>query len=188
MKGNKTTISASIFVLIILFGCGSTAQLYRSDDKNQIYTGKLSDTVYTSLKQFLQASTSSKIKDTIIIKYDYNNETCWDILDQSDDDYVRPFIPAHHEKVRNILAKRQNVSIFDFREPGQNLNKIKKWDSSIKIDTTKFLFKLLFKKRSTCGNSIIVMPDKNFVFLRSDAHSQAMDFTQAQIKELLKKQ
>jgi hypothetical protein len=187
MINNKTTILTTIALLIIASGCYSTGYLYRNDDKNRIYTGKLSNSTFIDLKQYLTASTNSQLKDTIIIKYDYNNETCWDLLDQKKDDYVRPFIPTHQERIRTVLAARQNVSIFDFREPGQNFNKIKKWDNSIIIDTTKYLFKLLFKERCTCGSSIIVMPDKSFVFLRSDSHSEAMDYTQEQIIELLTK-
>lgn len=187
MLRNKNTILTSIVILIIAVGCSSTGRLYRSNDKNKIYAGKLSDSTFKGLRQYLTASANSHLNGTIIIKYDYNNESCWDLLDQKDDDYIRPFIPAHQERVRKVLAARQNVSIFDFREPGQNFNKIKKWDNSIKIDSTKFLFKLLFKERCVCGSSIIVMPDKSFVFVRSDSHSEAMYYSKEQISELLTK-
>lgn len=187
LKIKKTTNFISIVVMSILFGCSSTGQLYRKEDNNKIYSGKLSDTTYNGLKQYLLASTKVKLNDTIIIKYDYNNETCWDALDQKSEDFISPFVTAHKERLRSLLAERTNVSIFDFREPGTKVNKIKKWNNSIYIDSTKYLFKLLFKKRSTCGSSIIVMPDKNYVFLRSDAHSDAMDYTKSQIQAILKK-
>ncbi len=185
MSINKTTILAPIIILVIAIGCSSTGQLYGIDDKNKIYTGKLSDSVFISLKQYLSTATNSQINDTIIIKYEYNNETCWDRLDQKEDAYVRSFISEHQDRVRKIQQQRQRVSIFDFREPGKNLNKIKKWDDLIIIDSSRYLFNLLFKERCTCGSSIIIMPDKRFVFLRSDAHSDAMNYTQEQIIELL---
>jgi hypothetical protein len=135
----------------------------------------------------LTNTTNSKLKDTIIIKYDYNNETCWEILDQREDDYIMSFVTRHKERVQQVLMTRQNVSVFDFREPGNSLNKIKKLDNSIIIDTSKQLLKLLFKERCTCGSSIIVMQDKRFVFLRSDSHSEVLDLTQKQIEEILSK-
>ena len=187
MLKNKTTLLTSLIVLIIAIGCNSTSRLYRSNDKNAIYTGKLSDSTFQSLKQFLTASTKSQVNDTIIIKYDYNNEVCWELLDLKDDDYIMGFVITHQERVRKALAARENISIFDFREPGKNVNKIKKWDTSIKIDSTKFLFNLLFKERCVCGSSIIVMPDKSFVFVRSDSHSEAMYYSKEQISELLTK-
>ena len=176
-----------ITILTIAESCGTTSQLYRSDDKNKTYTGQLSDTTFTALKQFLTIPTNSKLKDTIIIKYDYNNETCWNILDQSENDHIMGFVTRHKQRVQQVLATRQNVSVFDFREPGNNLNKIKKWDNSIIIDSSKQLFNLLFKERCTCGSSIIVMPDKKFVFLRSDSHSDILDLTKNKIAEVLSK-
>jgi len=187
VQKNKTTLLTSLIVLIIAIGCNSTGRLYRGDEKKRIYIGKLSDLKFQRLKDFLIASTNSVVNDTIIIKYDYNNEVCWEILDLKDDDYIMGFVITHQERVRKALAARENISIFDFREPGENLNKIKKFDTSIKIDSTKFLFNLLFKKRCVCGSSIIVMPDKNYVFLRSDSHSDALDYSKEQINELLTK-
>ena len=155
------------------------------DDKNKTYTGQLSDSSFIILRQILTSTATSKLKDTIIIKYDYNNETCWDILDQKEDDYIMGFVTRHKERVQAILSTRYNVSMFDFREPGNSLNKIKKWDNSITIDRTKQFFNLLFKERCTCGSSIVVMPDNRFIFLRSDSHSEVLDLTQKQIEELL---
>lgn len=181
------TLSSLIFILVLTIGCTSAKKLYRSDDKNRIYSEKLSDSTFAYLKQYLTSITKTQLKDTIIIKYDYNNETCWDELDKRSDDYVIPFITANQERVKSILALRNNVSIFTFREPGDNFNKIKKWDKSIVIDSDRYLLNLLFKERSTCGNSIIVLPDRRYVFIRSDSHSEAMEYSQDKIVELLTK-
>ena len=85
MQKNKTTLLTSLIVLIIAIGCNSTGRLYRGDEKKRIYIGKLSDLKFQRLKDFLFASTNSVVNDTIIIKYDYNNESCWEILDLKDD-------------------------------------------------------------------------------------------------------
>lgn len=187
MKLTITHFLSIIIGLTILSSCTHSTKLYKNDNKEKTYTGKLEDSTYNSLKQFLTSSTNQLLKDTLIIKYDYNNETCWGLLDKKEDEYVMGFITRHKERVQQVLLARQNVSIFDFREAGTNINKIKKWDNSILIDSSKTLFNLLFKERCTCGSSIIVMPDRRFVFLRSDSHSEAMDLTQKQIGDLLNK-
>lgn len=187
MKRHIFYFISLISVMTIFESCDTTSKLYRFDDKNKTYTGQLSDSTFTVLKQFLTVKTNSKLKDTIIIKYDYNNETCWNILDQSEEAHIMGFVTRHKQRVEQVLANRQNVSVFDFREPGNSLNKIKKWDNSILIDSSKQLFNLIFKERCTCGSSIIVMPDKKFVFLRSDSHSESLDITQNKIKEVLNK-
>jgi len=187
MKRHFLYFISIITILIIAESCGTISQLYRYDDKNRTYIGQLNDTTFTALIKYLTTTTNSKLKDTIIIKYDYNKETCWDNLDEKEDEYIMGFVRRHKERVQKVFAIRKNVSVFDFREPGNNLNKIKKWDSSIIIDSSKQLFNLLFKERCTCGSSIIVMPDKRFIFLRSDSHSEALDLTQKQIEALLNK-
>jgi hypothetical protein len=136
---------------------------------------------------FLNTVTNTSLKDTIIIKYDFNNETCWDLLDQKDDNHIMGFVARHQERVQHVLKTRQNVSVFNFREPGNNLNKIIKWDKSIIIDSSKQLFNLLFKDRCTCGSSILVTPDKQYIFIRSDSHFEALDMTGKQIEEILSK-
>ena len=171
------------FSLVLCTSCGTSAKLYKKGDKNKIYSGQLDALTYQSLQQALPVT--PVLKDTIIIKYDYNNETCWSILDQSDDNHIQGFVTRHNERVQNVFMSRPNVSVFDFREPGNNLNKIKKWNTSIIIDSTKQLYNLLFKERAACGNSIIVLPDRRFVFIRSDSHSEALNLTQDKIIEYL---
>ncbi|MBS1591736.1 MAG: hypothetical protein JST07_06450 [Bacteroidetes bacterium] len=186
MKKHFLYFISLIILLIFVESCSTTAQLY--DDKNRSYTGLLRDSTFTVLKQYLTNTTNLKLKDTIIIKYNYNNETCWNILDQKEDSYIMSFVTGYKERVqRRVLAARQNVSVFNFREPGNKLNKIIKWDNSILIDSSKQLFNLLFKERCICGSSIIALPDKRFIFLRSDSHTDVLNLTQKQIEEILNK-
>lgn len=185
MKKHFLYFISLIILLIFVESCSTTAQLY--DDKNRSYTGLLRDSTFTVLKQYLTNTTNLKLKDTIIIKYNYNNETCWNILDQKEDSYIMSFVTGYKARVQRVLAARQNVSVFNFREPGNKLNKIIKWDNSILIDSSKQLFNLLFKERCICGSSIIALPDKRFIFLRSDSHTDVLNLTQKQIEEILNK-
>ena len=146
--------SVIIFGLTLLISCSSTARLYRHDGTKRIYSGTLDDATNASLRQLLVIQAVSSLKDTVIIKYDYNNESCWDLLDQRDDNYVQGFVTRHRERIQMLQATRPNVSILEFREPSNNLNKIKKRDSYIIIDSSRRLMNLLFKERSACGNSI----------------------------------
>jgi len=182
IKGSIIIIITSSLTLL-LASCSPTMQLYKYDNPKRIYSGTIDETTYTSLKQLLATRTTLLLMDTIIIKYDYNNDNCWGLLDQKDENYIQTFITRHSERIQILQATRPNVSVFSFREPGNDLNKIIKWDESIIIDSSRQLMNLLFKERSTCGNSIIILPDKKFVFIRSDSHSDALDFTQDKISE-----
>lgn len=187
MKRNFHTFLLAIFVLTIIHSCGPYSKLYRSDNTDRNYNRILSDSTYNTLKLFLVKTTSKKLNDTLLIKYDYNNETCWDLLDQKVDDYILGFVTRHKERLQKVEKTRPNVSAFNFREPGNNLNKIIQLNNLIIIDSSKQLFNLIFSERCTCGSSIIVMPDKRFVFLRSDSHSELLDLSKEQIDEILNK-
>ncbi len=185
MTGKLRKLLASIYSSIVLISCGPTSTLYRADNPNKIYCGTLDEATDITLRQLLSSHTTFPLKDTLIIKYDYNNESCWNILDQADDAHIMAFVTRHKERMQVLQTSRPDVSVFNFREPGNSLNKIKKWDNSIIIDSSRQLMNLLFKERSTCGNSIIVLPDKTFVFLRSDSHSEALELTQDQLLKYL---
>jgi len=174
-----------LVVLTLMANCSSTSKLYGLENKNRNYAGQLNDSIFFQLKQFLSNSTASKVKDTLIIRYDYNNESCWNRLDQQNKEYIMRFVTNYNDRVERILNTRPDVSIYSYREPGDNLNKIKAWNNKIRVDSTRQLFNLLFKERCICGSSILVMPDKQFVFIRSDSHSEILDLTQEQVKKII---
>ena len=176
------------FVVLTIFQfCSVNSKLNSQKDNNKIRTGQLNDSTFLAVKKYLTRGTATILKDTIIIKYDYNYESCWDILDQSEADHIMGFVKRHQERVKRFLLTRQNVSFFAYREPGNSLNKIKKWDNTILIDSSKRLFRLVFNERQNCGNSILLLPDKRFIYLRSDSHTEILDLTQEQIDQYLTK-
>lgn len=162
----------------------SSARLYYHNDPEKLYMGELTDSVYKAVKEYLTQKTQTTLQDTLMIKYDYNHESCWNNLDAHGKRYIMKFVNAHQQIIHKTLLRRPQVSIFTFREPGDKLNKIKKWDNTIIIDSSRQLFTLLFQERCTCGSSILIMPDKTFVFYRSDSHSEIFNLTKNQIVAL----
>ena len=126
----RTTVLAGLFIAILittLFSCAPNAKLYRSDNKKHIYTGQLSSTDYTSLKQLLASNSKTALQDTLIIRYDYNYETCWNTLDQQDDANINRVLSNSQNRVQEFRELRPNISVFEFKETGKYLNKLKKW-------------------------------------------------------------
>jgi hypothetical protein len=74
------------------------------------------------------------------------------------------FVTRHKEKIQPVLATSQNVSVFDFREPGYSINKIKQWDNSIIIDSSKQLFNLLLKNVVLVGVQSLLCKTKDLFF------------------------
>lgn len=175
------SLSALAIFLILAVGFNSTSQ----PNKLRTATGQLTEPEVRLLQKFLQPYTTSKLNDTLIIKYDFNKDDCWHITDQRKDEYIQQLILSSKQRIQTAALTRPNVSIFRFREPGNNLNKLIKWDESILIDSTRQLYQLLFKKRTECGSSIIIFPDKRFILLYSDSHFEALDLSKKQMEELL---
>lgn len=182
----KAKIYLTLFVVLFI-SSNSKAQVYTHGDKDRIIKGELNEPDYAHLKQILLENTKTILQDTLIIKYDYNNETCWMFLDKKSDDDIASSISIRQDQVRNVSQNRKGVSIFKFKEKGSNLSKVVERDSSIFLDRKKQLFRLLFKKRSTCGNSIIILPGRKFILLRSDSHFEAMNYTRDQMIDILAK-
>ncbi len=170
MRNDVASFLQYAAIIVLMAGCAPQAKLYQNDDVGRTYGGLLSDSVFNSVKRLLTEMTGKDVQDTIIIKYDYDKETCWNNLDQRNDEQIKAVLNHRNNWVRQVLKSRPNISFFHFREPGEQLNKVIRWDSTVYIDSSKQLFHWLFNQRSICGNSIIIMPDKRFVFLRSDPH------------------
>lgn len=173
------------FILLFAHGCISIAPSSHNRNDN-IATGTLSADKLKSLKEALIKLKPGEIKDTIIIKYDYNYESCWNNLDRADDAYIMGFVHRYNENVKNLLASRPQLSIYSIREPGVGINKIKYWNDSIVIDKNRSIKKLLFKKKSICGNSIMIMPDGKYIFINSDSHNNIFYVTAYKISTLFK--
>ena len=182
----KTKFYFILFVTILgMLALNSNGQFYKPGDKGKFIKGELSEADYTSLKSILLENSKSVLQDTLIIKYEYNNETCWMFLDKLNDDEIASSIKIRQLQIQKACLVRKGISVFKFREKGLDLNKVVERDSSILIDRKKQLFRLLFKKRATCGNSIIVLPNRKFILIRSDSHFEAINYTQDQISDVL---
>ena len=177
------SLLAFVAFLILAVGFNSTSQ----PNKLRTATGHLTEPAFRLLQQLLQPFATAKLNDTLILKYDFNKDDCWNITDQRKDEDIQPLVLSSKQRIQTAALTRPNVSIFRFREPGNNLNKLIKWDESIFIDSTRQLYQLLFKKRTECGSSMIIFPDKRFILLYSDSHFEALDLSKKQMEELINK-
>ena len=165
---------------MILIHCESSQVI----SENNVRT--LSSTEYNFLKNELKKYTfDNQLQDTIIIKYDYNNETCWNKLDLESKDYINTVISSRQKFILNQLNQRKNISFFHFKEPGKNFNKIIKMDDRALTDSSSVLKNSFFAKSNTCGNAAIFLPDGKMIYLESDAHFDILKWNQLKIQKLI---
>lgn len=168
--------------LASITACSPPAKLYPANEK--IYAGRFPDAEFNALKGILSQS-FKQIKDTLIIRYDYNHESCWNRLDMETNEHINGVVRSRQSEIQGIISARPAVSIFSFLERGNDFNKLKKFDNSILVDSSGQLMKLAFNDKAICGNSIIVLPDAQYVFIRSDAHFDALGMSKDEILRVL---
>jgi len=175
-----------ILSLLSLNSCQPTSRIYRENDKGKVTIGKLPEEAVAIIKQHLFNITKQELKDTILIKYEYNNETCWSISDMIyKDSVIESMIKSRITYHQTQLLKRHQVSYYHFRQPGNSFNKLVGKDKNILIDKDLVLNKLLFSEITTCGSSIIIMPDGYFILTKSDSHQQFLSYSSATINKML---
>jgi hypothetical protein len=174
-----------ILLSFLFFAHHCVAQLYKND--RRVIVRSLNVSELQKLRSFLAKYDSVAVQDTLMIAYNFNHEHCWDIMDQESPKNIQGFIERSQQWITKTKTERPSISVFQFRQKGNDINKFKKWDTSIRIDSTDQLHNLLFKDKCTCGSSAIVLPDGTSIITRSDPHFETLDYDRDKIQELLEK-
>jgi len=164
-----------ILIAVTVMAC-TEARLYR-DGKD--HKGTYPFAKVEALRKYLSEASGQTIKDTIIIKYDFNNETCWNLLDEKSDEYIARITNGTNIMVAMYKNTHPETSVFQFREKGKNLNKLKLRNTEIIIDSG-YLLKNIFTTRTTCGTSLKLYPNGNYELIYSDSHFTAIGSPQKQ--------
>ena len=163
---NRKILVTLLFIL--------TFQIFDAQKKSTPNVGMLSPEQFTEFKEFLK-SKNLIVKDTVFLKYDYNKETCWDGLDQKDKEYIEKVKSNFQNRILNFNAQHKDAVAYNFREPGNKINKLKLWDDNIMIDELLTLKNLLFQKKRSCGNSAVIFKDGSYYLQFSDPHFEHLE-------------
>ncbi len=178
----------SLFILLVintLLGCKSSFHSYKEEEGKRYAVENLSEEEFASVKQYLKKYSAGPLKDTIVIKYDFNNDHCWQMLDTKNDEYINSVLNTHQKYWAKYRDSVTSVSAFEFRDPGKNFSKLVKWNSDINIDSSRLLYKLLIKERAMCGISVMILPDKRVIKTRSDPHYEVLDYNAEKLTQML---
>ncbi len=171
---HKISMKKNIFLLLIVFNlaCSHSTKFYNVEKGSK----SLNEKEYLTLRNYLQKNVGYDLKDTLVIKYEFNNERCWDMLDYESDDYINGVILQQQSRIEKVSNSRKDLTILHYREPGKHFNKVVEWNRNIMIDTLKTLRTLLFHNNVICGCSAIIFPGGKYFILNSDPHFAMLDF------------
>ncbi|MGM9477412.1 hypothetical protein ACS5PU_13310 [Pedobacter sp. GSP4] len=176
---------APLFILSVLsiaiYSC--SPKLY-IDEEKRYQAGSLTDAQVDSLHLYLKENQRVALKDTIIIKYDFNNDGCWNDLTYQNAEFLNNVRWTFQKNILEKAEARPKVAIYQYRQTGNNFSQIKSKGLEIETDSG-FLKKLLFKEITTCGTSAIILPTGKFLLVKSDAQFSALLLNANQIEKKL---
>lgn len=169
----------AIYCVAILAAC--SPRLYTD---NPYEAGTLGAGTLDSIRSFLQTNSTVKLKDTIFIKYDFNNDDCWSDLNGQNPEFINNTRWAYQKGIQEKADKRPHVAIYQYREVGNNFSSVR--SKGLEIETDPGILKqLLFKTKTRCGTSAIILPNGKFLLLKSDSHFAALLLDAKQIEQKL---
>jgi len=171
-------LPGKIFACLLFFIMATSCSSLLYTGTGAIEKGTLTPAALDSLRSYLAGATPAALRDTLIIKYEFNHETCWDLMDRRPDSVIMRNVVHYQQYMQTLAAARPQAGIFLFREPGNDFNKIKSFNNQILIDNG-YLKNLFFRKKATCGSSVIVDPEGNYLVRKSDSHFESLHLSQA---------
>lgn len=182
---NVTKIRSQLFTVVLLsiFIYSCSPKLY-IDENKRYQAGTLSETQIDSLHTFLKQNERLALKDTIIIKYDFNKDVCWNDLSYQNAEFLNNVRWTFQKNIQEKAEARPKVAIYQYREKGENFSPIKSKGLEIETDSG-FLRKLLFKEITSCGTSAIILPNGKFLLVKSDPQFSALILNAKDIEQRL---
>jgi hypothetical protein len=180
---NKIKLQLFAFIIIstVIYGCSPKLYL---DETKRYQAGTLTDAQMDSLHTFLKQNERLTLKDTIIIKYDFNKDNCWKDLNYQNAEFLNNVRWTFQKNILEKAEARPKVAIYQYREDGKSFSPIKSKGLEIETDSG-FLRKLLFKEATSCGTSAIILPNGKFLLVKSDPQFSALILNAKDIEKKL---
>jgi hypothetical protein len=177
----KPQLFTFLFLSIFIYACSPKLYL---DETKRYQAGTLTDSQVDSLHLFLKENQRLALKDTIIIKYDFNKDDCWKDLSYQNAEFLNNVRWAFQKNILEKAEARPKVAIYQYREDGKSFSPIKSKGLEIETDSG-FLRKLLFKEATSCGTSAIILPNGKFLLVKSDPQFSALILNAKDIEKKL---
>jgi hypothetical protein len=158
------------FLFLNLFSIKTFAQISSQDLKSLQMTKE----EYMEFKDYL-ISKKLQIKDTVFIKYDFDNENCWDQLDFQGKKQINKIVKRFQAHISDFNTTFETAVAYNFRQSGKDFNKLKLWDETIIIDDRGILKKLIFKNKVQCGSSAVIISNGSYLIYERDPHFELLN-------------
>ena len=171
MKLRTSFVIWHLAISSVITSC-TTSKLYLSDNQHSgIFTKAKAD----SIRYYLAEISKEKIQDTVFVKYEFNNESCWSILDGKSNPYIERVIQSGNAYVSRYQNNHPNVTVLRVKESGKNFNKLVLRNNKVLDDSGGYLRQHVFLNNARCGTSMKLYPNGKYEIYLSDAHFRILD-------------
>lgn len=147
--------------------------------------GTLDSNTVESLRVLIQKSSSKISYDTLLIRYDFNNEKCWTYWETQPDEHLLEYLSHRYLVDDSIGRVRKRLGYFRYREPGNGVPKFVSLNSNVRIDSTYWLQKNIIQKQGKCGTSVMIFPDHRFLRIYDDPHDELLFAKPERLMEII---
>ncbi|WP_443944090.1 hypothetical protein ACJVDH_14350 [Pedobacter sp. AW1-32] len=176
---NLKSLLSCLLVSVAFYAC--SPKMYT---EKPYAAGSLNDAQMDSLRTYLSQNERVKLEDTIFIKYDFNNDACWNDLEGQNPEFINNLRWTFQKNVQEKAADRPGIAIYQYAEAGNNFSAVKTKGLEIETDSG-FLRKMLFKEKVQCGTTAIILPSSKFLLVKSDSHFAALLLNAKEIESRL---
>ena len=180
--------ASRVFILIsavqVLIASACLAQAESPAIQSNTTIGSLSAAEYDSITTLLRQYSLIPLHDTIILKYQNDVAPAGNNSATADDEIIQQTITGELRKLHQAMARRKNISIFNFIEPGMAANDIVANNNLAIIETSGILQRLLLKGKNATS-SILLIPGRQYICFSGAQGWEALDLTGRQVKQFL---
>ena len=180
--------ASRVFILIsaiqVLIASACLAQAESPAIQSNTTIGSLSAAEYDSITTLLRQYSLIPLHDTIILKYQNDVAPAGNNSATADDEIIQQTITGELRKLHQAMARRKNISIFNFIEPGMAANDMVANNNLAIIETSGILQRLLLKGKNATS-SILLIPGRQYICFSGAQGWEALDFTGRQVKQFL---
>ncbi|MBC7937482.1 MAG: hypothetical protein H7Y86_19215, partial [Rhizobacter sp.] len=151
-----------ILVIQTIFAAVGLAQVQQPVTQANITTGRLTTAEYDSVRTLLKQYSTIDLKDTIILKYQYDVVPAGNQPNTLDVEIIQQMVTGELRKLHSAMAKRKNISLFNLTAPGTAADSLLMYNNLAMIDTSGILQRLLLTRKSSTS-SVILMPGRQFI-------------------------
>jgi hypothetical protein len=183
MRSLKRFLFIPVIVVLFFSTSVSYGQQYSVALQQHTISGQLPAAQYEALRSLLQGYSILPLKDTLIIKYEYDmQQTGIPVVEN--DDIIQQNITTELRMLHNAMLKRKNITLLSMIEPGNRADSMKIYNNMVNVDLAKSVYRLLLNDLNAV-NSVIILPSGKYICFNSADGWAALRVSGGEIQQLL---